>query len=48
MVDDMTYVLKTKKRDYKYNGPVDSSDYNSRIQENYEDLVYLYNRANIS
>jgi len=43
----MTYVLKTKKRDYKYNGPVDSSDYNSRIQENYEDLVYLYNRANI-
>ncbi len=43
----MTDVLKTKKRDYKYNGPVDSSDYNARIEENYQDLVYLYNRANI-
>lgn len=43
----MTDILKTKKRDYKYNGPVDSSDYNARIEENYQDLVYLYNRANI-
>lgn len=43
----MADILKTKKRDYKYNGPVDSSDYNARIEENYQDLVYLYNRANI-
>jgi len=46
-VNDMADILKTKKRDYKYNGPVDSSDYNARIEENYQDLVYLYNRANI-
>jgi hypothetical protein len=43
----MSDILKTKKRDYKYNGPVDSSDYNSRIEENYQDLVYLYNKSNM-
>ena len=43
MVDE----IRTKKRDYQYNGPVDSSDYNSRIEENYQDLVYLYNKSNL-
>ena len=43
----MSDILKTKKRDYKYNGPVDSSDYNSRIEQNYQDLVYLYNKSNM-
>lgn len=43
----MSDFLHTKKRDYQYNGPVDSADYNSRIEENYKDLVYLYNKANI-
>lgn len=43
----MADVLKTKKRDYQYNGPVESADYNKRIEENYQDLVYLYNRSNI-
>ena len=47
MVTEMSDILKTKKRDYKYNGPVDSADYNSRIEENYQDLVYLYNKSNI-
>lgn len=47
MAYEMADVLKTKKRDYKYNGPVDSSDYNARIEENYQDLVYLYNKSNI-
>lgn len=41
----MTDIIHTRKRDYKYNGPVDSSDYNARIEENYKDLVYLYNKA---
>lgn len=47
MVINMADVIRTQKRDYKYNGPVDSSDYNARIEENYQDLVYLYNKANI-
>jgi hypothetical protein len=41
----MSEFLNTKKRDYKFNGPVNSADYNDRIEENYKDLVYLYNRA---
>jgi hypothetical protein len=47
MVTEMADILRTKKRDYKYNGPVDSADYNSRIEENYQDLVYLYNKSNM-
>lgn len=43
----MADILNTKKRDYKYNGPVNSSDYNERIEENYRDLVYLYNKSNL-
>jgi len=43
----MAEIISTQKRDYKYNGPVDSSDYNLRIEENYKDLVYLYNKSNI-
>jgi hypothetical protein len=43
----MSEILYTKKRDYQYNGQVNSSDYNARIEENYQDLVYLYNKANM-
>lgn len=43
----MSEIINTKKRDYQYNGPVESTDYNLRIEENYKDLVYLYNRCNI-
>lgn len=43
----MTEILNTKKRDYTYNGPVYSSDYNARLEENYKDLVFLYNKANV-
>lgn len=43
----MSEILNTKKRDYTYNGPVYSSDYNVRLEENYKDLVFLYNKANV-
>lgn len=43
----MAEIINTKKRDYQYNGPVESSDYNLRIEENYKDLVYLYNKYNV-
>ena len=43
----MSEILNTRKRDYQYNGPVESSDYNARIEENYKDLVYLYNKSSI-
>lgn len=35
--------IYTKKRDYQFNGPSSSSDYNERVEENYKDLVALYN-----
>jgi hypothetical protein len=41
----MADIINTTKRDFKYNGPVNSSDYNLRIEQNYNDLVYLYNKA---
>ena len=43
----MADIINSKKRDYKYNGPVESTDYNSRIEENYKDLVYLYNKSSL-
>jgi hypothetical protein len=39
--------LSTQKRTNQYGGNYSSSDYNSRIEENYQDLVYLYNKYNV-
>lgn len=38
----------TQQRATQFRGPSTSDDYNSRIQENYGDIVTLYNRANIA
>ena len=43
----MSEYINTQKRTTQYNGPVDSSDHNLRIEENYKDLVYLYNKFNV-
>jgi hypothetical protein len=43
----MSDIIKTQKRNIRYNGVVDSADYNNRIEENYQDLLYLYNKSNI-
>lgn len=43
----MSEVLNSRKRDYTHNGPVNSSDYNLRLEENYRDLVFLYNKSNL-
>lgn len=42
----MSEIIRTQKRDIRYNGIVDSADYNTRIEENYQDLVTLYNKSN--
>lgn len=44
----MSEFIYTTRRTRQYNGPVDSSDHNARIEENYKDLVYLYNKYNIT
>jgi hypothetical protein len=43
----MSEFIYTKKRTKQYNGPLNSDDHNARIEENYKDLVYLYNKYNI-
>lgn len=43
----MSDAINTQKRSAQYRGPVNSADYNLRIEENYKDLVYLYNKLNI-
>lgn len=43
----MSEIIQTQKRDITYNGTVDSADYNKRIEENYQDLLSLYNQSNI-
>lgn len=38
----------TKSRNVQYRGPSTSEDYNTRIDENYKDLVVLYNRTRLN
>jgi hypothetical protein len=43
----MSEYINTQKRTKQYNGPLNSDDHNARIEENYQDLVYLYNKSNV-
>lgn len=38
----------TQLRDVQFRGPSTSDDYNSRLEENYKDLIVLYNRARMT
>lgn len=39
--------LYTQKRQVQFRGPTTSEDYNARIEENYKDLVFLYNKSRV-
>ena len=43
----MSDFLDSENRTVQYNGPVSSSDFNLRAEQNYNDLVHLYNRSGI-
>jgi len=43
----MSEFINTENKTIQYNGPVNSADYNLRIEQNYQDLVHLYNRSGI-
>lgn len=43
----MSEPIYTQKRTAQYSGNYSSTEYNKRIEENYQDLVYLYNKYNI-
>ena len=43
----MSEEIYTQKRTNQYGGNYSSADYNKRVEENYQDLVSLYNKYNI-
>jgi hypothetical protein len=43
----MSDFLNTENNTIQYNGPVNSSDYNALIEQNYQDLVHLHNRSGV-
>lgn len=43
----MSEYINTQRRTRQFNGPLDSDDHNARIEENYKDLVYLYNKYGV-
>lgn len=40
----MSEFIYTQKKPQQYHGPFQSSDWNERVEQNYADLVYLYNK----
>jgi len=43
----MSEFIYTQKKPIQYHGPISSSDFNERIEQNYADLVYLYNKYSV-
>ena len=43
----MSDYINTEQKTNQYNGPVNSTDFNKTIEQNYKDLVMLYNRSGI-
>ena len=43
----MTEFIYTEKKPQQYHGPMSSTDFNTRIEQNYADLVYLYNKYGV-
>jgi len=39
--------IYTEKKLQQYHGPISSTDFNTRIEQNYSDLVYLYNKYGV-
>jgi len=43
----MSEFIYTQKKPVQYHGPISSLDFNERIEQNYADLVYLYNKYSV-
>lgn len=43
----MSEFIYTQKKPQQYHGPLNSSDLNERYEQNYADLIYLYNKYGI-
>lgn len=43
----MSEFIYTEKKSQQHHGPISSSDFNERVEQNYSDLVYLYNKYGV-
>jgi hypothetical protein len=43
----MSEFIYTQRKPVQYHGPISSADFNERIEQNYADLVYLYNKYGV-
>lgn len=43
----MSEFIYTEKKSQQYHGPISSTDFNKRIEQNYADLLYLYNKYGV-
>ncbi len=43
----MSEFIYTEKKPVQYHGPLSSTDFNERSEQNYADLVYLYNKYGV-
>lgn len=43
----MSEFIYTERKPIQYHGPISSTDFNERIEQNYADLVYLYNKYGV-
>lgn len=43
----MSEFIYTQRKPVQYHGPLSSTDFNERIEQNYADLVYLYNKYGV-
>ena len=43
----MSEFIYTQRKSTQYHGPISSQDFNERIEQNYSDLIYLYNKYSV-
>jgi hypothetical protein len=43
----MSEFIYTQKKPQQYHGPLSSTDFNERTEQNYADLIYLYNKYGV-
>lgn len=43
----MPEFIYTEKKAQQYHGPISSTDFNQRVEQNYADLIYLYNKYGV-
>ncbi len=43
----MSEFIYTEKKSQQHHGPISSTDFNTRVEQNYSDLLYLYNKYGI-